>query len=238
MTPMLAIDLGLVPYRNYLDFGRALCHARAQGQIPDLLMFATHPPVITTAHHSEPREIRWTQEQIANADFTVEAVERGGHTTYHGPDQQMCYPVVRLELRELHSFVSDIHEALSMTAAMMGIDAHKREGFPGIWTNRGKLASIGLAMKRQVTLHGIALNCEPAASGGFEAIIPCGLPGVVMTDLQTETGQTIGRFGVRSALATAWEIAHVRRLDSASRFDLPDHLTELLTATLPETAHA
>jgi len=235
---MLAIDLGMVSYRNYLAFGRALCNARAQGQIPDLLLFATHPPVITTAHHSEAKEIRWSEERLANADFTVVPVERGGHTTYHGPDQQMCYPVVHLELKELHSFVSDIHEALSMTAAMMGIDAHKREGFPGIWTERGKLASIGLAMKRQVTLHGIALNCTPATSGGFEAIIPCGLPGVVMTDLQTETGQTIGRFGVRSALATAWETAHVRRLDSASKHDLPEHLTDLLTMEITEAVHA
>lgn len=238
MTAMLAIDLGLVPYRNYLAFGRALCNARAQGQIPDLLMFATHPPVITTAHHSEPLEIRWSEEQLAQAEFTIERVERGGHTTYHGPDQQMCYPVVQLELRELHRFVSDIHETLSMTAAMMGVNAHKREGFPGIWTERGKLASVGLAMKRQVTLHGIALNCEPATSGGFDAIVPCGLPGVTMTDLQTETGQTIGRFGIRSALATAWELAHIRRLDSASRFELPAHLTELLTPEPSEAIHA
>lgn len=233
----VALDLGLLPYSRYQQLLPLLTEARRQNLLPDLLLFAVHPPVITLGRQSQPDEIRWNAEQLEAAELPLVEVGRGGHTTYHGPDQQMLYPVVRLELGRLHPFLAAIHEALALTASALGVTAWRRDGFPGLWTARGKLASIGLAVQGGVTTHGIALNCEPATSGGFEAIVPCGIPEIVMTDLQTETGQTLSRFAVRSALATTWELAHGTRVEAGS-FDLLPPAAQAMLAQEAVGRHA
>lgn len=216
-----AIDLGELPYPDYLSLGRALCVARADGRIPDLLLFATHPPVITLGLQSQPDELLWDESQRDVAGLPVIPIERGGATTYHGPDQEMLYPVLGLELGALHQFVANLQGAVVAGCAALGVTAFKREGYPGVWTDKGKLASLGLAIKRKVTLHGIALNCVPCASGGFEAIIPCGLQDITMTSLAQETGFPYPRVAIRAALASGWEMAFGTRVESGSRDLIP-----------------
>lgn len=226
MPPLL--DLGLIPFDRYLVVARTLAAARAAGEIPDFLLMAVHPPVITLGTQAKPTEFRWDEAALDAAGLQRVRIERGGATTYHGPDQQMLYPVRRLEMGEVHAFVRQLQEVVVLAAAAMGVAAFRREGYPGVWTEKGKLASLGIAVKRQVTLHGIALNCEQATSGGFEAIIPCGLTDVVMTDLASETGMTLSRFAVRGALATGWETVFGERVEMGSPDLFPAAIRDLL----------
>ncbi|HYE79293.1 MAG TPA: lipoyl(octanoyl) transferase LipB, partial [bacterium] len=158
------------------------------------------------------------------AGLPVVRIERGGATTYHGPDQQMLYPVLQVELGQLHGFVGGLQEAVVQGCAALGVAAFKREEFPGVWTGKGKIASLGLAVKRKVTLHGMALNCDPCASGGFDAIVPCGLEGVTMTHLAAETGFPYPRVAVRAALAAGWEMAFRTRVISGELDLIPPDL--------------
>ena len=223
------LNLGALPYPDYLALARALVDARATGEIPDLLCFATHPPVITLGLASQPDEI------LQAGQIEIVQIERGGHTTYHGPDQQMLYPVVQLELGDLHGFVRRLQEVVALGCAALGATAFRRDGYPGVWTDKGKLASIGLALKKRVTLHGMALNCDQPASGGFDAIIPCGLSEITMTSLADETGYLCSRFAVRSALCAAWEAVYGERVVMADAELFPPALRPLLPSLTEST---
>ena len=115
--------------------------------------------------------------------------DRGGDVTYHGPGQLVGYPVCRLPARGrgVRSFVSAVEHALCDVALSLGVGVLPRRGFPGVWAEPWdaprKLASVGLAVRRAVTLHGFALNVDERAERGFDGIAPCGLVGVRVASL-------------------------------------------------------
>jgi lipoyl(octanoyl) transferase len=119
----------------------------------------------------------------------VVRTDRGGKLTYHGPGQLVGYPVVALSAagRGVREFVCRLEAALRDTAGAFGVAARCLPDLPGLWAGpegaERKLASIGLAVQRGVTLHGCALNVAPEAEDGFAGLDPCGLPGVRVTSL-------------------------------------------------------
>jgi len=112
--------------------------------------------------------------------------------TYHGPGQLVGYPIVDLspDRRDLRRYVADLMGAL--VAALEDLGVHARpaaRGEPiGVWTEGGKIASIGVHIRRWVTTHGFALNVGTALSY-FAGIVPCGLPDVRMTSIENLTGR-------------------------------------------------
>lgn len=170
-------DLGRVGYDAARALQSRLANDRAAGACGDLLLLLEHPPVLTIGRNAA----------APSGDGTpVIRTDRGGNVTYHGPGQLIAYPVVALRAagRGVRAFVAQLEDALSDTAADLGVVAKGRPGLPGVWTAaERKLASIGLAVRRGVTLHGCALNVERRAETGFAGIEPCGLAGVRMTSL-------------------------------------------------------
>jgi lipoate-protein ligase B len=172
--------LGRVGYDAARALQSRLASARATGTTGDLLLLLEHPAVLTVGRHAE---------MPPAAPLPVLRTDRGGKLTYHGPGQLVGYPVVALRAagRGVRGFVTALETALCDTAAVFGVAAHVRPGLPGIWTASGrKLASIGLAVRRGVTLHGCALNVERRAAEGFGDLEPCGLSGVRTTSLVDE----------------------------------------------------
>jgi lipoyl(octanoyl) transferase len=170
-------DLGRVEYDAARALQSRLASDRASGACGDVLLLLEHPPVLTIGRHAPLPPV---------TPLPVLRTDRGGKLTYHGPGQLVAYPVVALRAagRGVRAFVAHLEEALSATAAQFGVTAHARPGLPGIWTAAdAKLASIGLAVRRGVTLHGSALNVASCAESGFADLDPCGLPGVRMTSL-------------------------------------------------------
>jgi lipoyl(octanoyl) transferase len=176
-------DLGTAPYREVWARQLALVEARQVGQAPDTLLVVEHPHVFTLGRRRESK-----QNVLAPGDVEVVEIERGGDVTYHGPGQLVAYPIVLLEEgeRDLHAFLRNLEEAVIRTCARAGVTADREPGKTGVWTStpagRKKLCSMGIACRKWVTFHGLALNVTTDL-GYFARINPCGFEASVMTSL-------------------------------------------------------
>ncbi len=136
----------------------------------------------------------------------VFAIERGGDVTYHGPGQLVAYPIflLREAERDLHGYLRGLEEAILRTLADFRIAGARRPGLTGVWTadedTPRKLASIGVAVRKWVTMHGLALNVNTDLAR-FAAIHPCGLDARVMTSMAIERGQSTDFIAVKATLA-------------------------------------
>ncbi len=179
--------LGRLPYGEALELQRRLALDRIAGRIPDRLLLLEHPPVVTLGRTSQPAHV------IQSDGVEVFEVERGGDVTYHGPGQLVGYPILDLTgyRRDLHWYLRTLEAALIQALATLGIAADRRTGFTGVWTSGRKIASIGVHVKQWVTWHGFALNVSTDLQA-FDRIVPCGIPGVVMTSVEREGGRGTG----------------------------------------------
>ncbi len=115
------------------------------------------------------------------------ATNRGGQATWHGPGQLVGYPLLDLRHRgsDLHRYLRDLEEFLILLCAEYGVAASRREGLTGVWVGDRKIASLGVGVRRWISMHGFALNvCGPLE--GFAHIVPCGIKDVSMTSLERE----------------------------------------------------
>lgn len=212
--------LGRVEYDAARTLQNRLAALRAAGSCGDLLLLLEHPPVLTIGRSGVAPVV---------AGAAVVRTDRGGKTTYHGPGQLVGYPVIALRAagRGVRDFVCRLEKALCATAGAFGVPAQQRAGMPGIWTGapgaERKLASIGLAVRHGVTLHGCALNVDERAEQGFRDFDPCGLPGVRVTSLATaSTGPAPTVEAVAAVLAERLATALGLEAEPCVRADLPD----------------
>ena len=178
-------DLGTAPYRDVWARQLALVEQRQVGLAPDTLIVVEHPHVFTLGRRRESQ-----QNVLAPGDVPVIEIERGGDVTYHGPGQLVAYPIILLEEgeRDLHKFLRNLEEAVIQTCARVGLTADREPGKTGVWTTtelgRKKLCSMGIACRKWVTFHGLALNVTTDLSY-FRRINPCGFEASVMSSLAT-----------------------------------------------------
>jgi lipoate-protein ligase B len=193
------IDLGLRPYDEVLHLQQEMVAARQAGTIPDTLLLVEHPDVITLGRSARPGNV------LAAGNIPVFAIERGGDVTYHGPGQIVAYPIVQLheEERDLHRYLRGLEEAILRALADFAITGTRRAGLTGVWTANQeapkKLASIGIAVRRWVTMHGLALNVTTNLAR-FAAINPCGFDASVMTSMARELGKDVASADVKRSL--------------------------------------
>jgi lipoate-protein ligase B len=179
------VDLGELAYLDVYAEQQRLVDAVAAGEEPDTVLLLEHPHVITLGRSSEaPANV------LASGDIEVVQIERGGDVTYHGPGQLVAYPIVALREgeRDLHGFMRRLEEAIIVTLQRAGLEAGRSPGNTGVWISGRKLASIGIACRRWVTWHGLALNVSTDLSY-FQRINPCGFEAGVMTSMQAELGE-------------------------------------------------
>lgn len=186
--------LGLVPYEEAYQIQR-LYHARRHaGEIPDQLLLIEHPTVFTIPRRSEKTNILVSEEFLRQKGALTYPTDRGGEITLHNPGQLVGYLICRLEpgRGDLHAYLRWIEHSLQLVAARFGVETCLRQGYTGVWSDNKKLASIGIAVKRWVTLHGFGLNASNDLEP-FTWVHPCGLVGVQMTSLEKEAGHSIPR---------------------------------------------
>ena len=182
------IQAGVVPYGEALEWQRSLAQARIEGRIPhDLLLLLEHPPVVTLGRNSHAAHV------LRPAGVDVFEVERGGDVTFHGPGQLVGYPIIDLAgyKQDLHWYLRTLEQMLIGALGILGIPAERNPGYTGVWTRGRKIASIGVHVKQWVTWHGFALNVTTDLAH-FDRIVPCGIPGVVMTSVEKERGPSEG----------------------------------------------
>ena len=151
-----------------------------------------HPPVVTLGRSTKPGNLLVTPEYLASRGIALHDVERGGDVTWHGPGQLVGYPIVDLRLLRLGSraYVQKLAQALAFVLAELGIASHWQDDAPGLWTDHGKIAAIGVHIHRGVTTHGFAINVEGELAG-FRSIVPCGLAGRRVTSISAQTGASV-----------------------------------------------
>src|SRR5579862_2587441 len=224
------LQLGETPYLEAWELQRALAGAVSQGAIPDTILLHEHPPVVTLGRRTDEAE-----ELHIPADAEVEVVEtnRGGKSTYHGPGQLVCYPILDLKRhgRDVKKYVRDLEEALIKTLAPLGVEGTRLDGLTGVWLQRPprKIATIGVHVSRWVTTHGYALNVYLDPAPFTDWITACGLEDAMFTTIAREAGREVSVDEVRPHAAAA--IAEVFELeledlpadDSAGLWPQPTH---------------
>ncbi|MBE0592406.1 MAG: lipoyl(octanoyl) transferase LipB [Gemmatimonadales bacterium] len=192
---LLVVGLDRMPYEDALTLQRGVAEARVAGRLAsDVLLLAEHPPVVTLGRSFQPEHLPTTVDALQRQGIGVFEIERGGDITFHGPGQLVGYPIydLREHRQDLHWYLRQLEAALIGALGHFGIEGGRNEGYTGVWTSGRKIASIGIHVKQWVTWHGFALNVTTDLSF-FDLIVPCGIPGVVMTSLQRELGERTPR---------------------------------------------
>jgi lipoyl(octanoyl) transferase len=199
------MNLGSVPYREAWDLQRSLAGAVSQGAIPDIVILLEHPPVVTLGRRAGEGELHVPE----GADVEIVETDRGGKSTYHGPGQLVCYPILDLNRhgRDVKKYVRDLEQALVHTLAAFGLAGEIVEGLTGVWFTRPprKVASIGVHVSRWITTHGYALNIDLDPAPFTDWITACGLEDAAFTTIARELGRPVTVDEVRPHAATALE---------------------------------
>ncbi len=204
MTGAYLYELGLTPYRGALAVMQELAAARTQQAIPDTVMLLEHEPVITLGSRAvRAEELPMTPEEYEARGIEIVEVGRGGRSTYHGPGQLVCYPILDLSERgrDLRRYVGALEQTLIATLADFGVEGQTIEGqhASGVWAGERKIASIGVRCARWVTSHGLSLNVD-LDLGVYDLFDACGLGGMPFTSLACETGEAVTTAQVREPL--------------------------------------
>jgi lipoyl(octanoyl) transferase len=211
-----AVDLGLIEYTEAQAIQIRIRDARLDGRITDdVALFCEHPPVFTLGRRGGRENLRVSPELLAEKGVPVVQAERGGNITYHGPGQLIVYPIIDLEGARLSvvDYVTALETVMIRTAADFGVTAGRSEVNRGVWVGDRKLGSVGIALRRGISWHGLAFNADPDLTP-FGWIHPCGLSGVRMTSLARETETQVDLTAVkdrmRDHLADVFSIRDLR----------------------------
>ena len=176
---------GLVEYQEALARQQELQQLRIDDKAADTLILVEHPPVVTLGLRGGDDDLRCSPEQIGQSGVELCHINRGGFATAHEPGQLVAYPVIRLKKKDLRWYSQTFLQSLADTLADFGLQAQFKEGEPGLWVNGSKIASFGIAVKKWVSSHGIALNVNNDLST-FGMIIPCGKPTEAVTSIRQQ----------------------------------------------------
>lgn len=182
---------------------------RIDDVIPDTVLMGEHDPVLTLGRGTDVANV------LVPSIPTV-SIERGGDVTYHGPGQLVVYPIVKLtgSQKDLHQYLRNLEQVVIDTLKEFDIEGVRFEPeeptgkiYTGVWVKGGegaplKIASVGVAVKRWVTYHGLALNVSTDLSA-YQLINPCGFSAEVMTSMETLLGKQVRMEDVKRAVKKA-----------------------------------
>jgi lipoate-protein ligase B len=207
----LLVDCGRMAYGDAWALQRACLAARQADRIEDVILLVEHPPVITIGRAGRAANILLPRDLLVARGFEVFETERGGDVTYHGPGQLVGYPILNLRAldEDVVRYVRLLETALMRSLEAFGITGSRERGYPGVWVEHAKIAAIGVAVKRKVTMHGFALNVDSDLEH-FTVINACGL-GKPVTSMARVLGRAVSLPEVRPvvalSLSTVFDVA-------------------------------
>jgi len=176
---------GLIDYKTALEKQQQLVEEVYQDPAQELIVICHHPPVVTMGKKATADDLCGWQGDVVN-------VTRGGKATYHGPKQVVAYPIINIKTRsnDVYWYVRTLEDSIVRTLKKFDINSIGDPNSTGVWVDNRKIASIGIAVKRWITYHGLALNLfqDDMAFVGIKA---CGMNNSVMTSVSEILGQTI-----------------------------------------------
>lgn len=191
---MKILDLGLISFAETLAVQERLLEDVFKGSSAETVLLLEHLPVYTIGRGG-------SEDNILDRTIKPVRINRGGDVTFHGPGQLIGYPIINLGRRgrDLHRYLRFMEELIIRVSGDFQVKARRISGRTGVWTDAGKLASIGVGVRHWITMHGFALNVSTDLNG-FSAINPCGIAACPVTSLERLCGRPVPMKEVKSAL--------------------------------------
>ena len=221
--PLQVIDLGLIDYPTALDLQTDLRDRRIAGQITDTLLLLEHPPVITLGRSGNLDNVLVSESELSHRGIPLFHANRGGDVTYHGPGQVVGYTIMDLTRHgtDLRKHLWKLEEVLIRTLASLDVTGNRRDGETGVWVAQNKIASIGIHVKRWVTMHGFALNVEPNFDH-LSLINHCGITDAPMTSIEKVLSVPVPSHQVRQVIKNSFtQVFKLTPIDSPNPLPVP-----------------
>jgi lipoate-protein ligase B len=199
-------QLGIINYSHAYAFQKEIFSKVLSGKIDHGLIICSHNPVITAGRSVCPANREISESELRSKGIEFFRTERGGDLTYHGEGQITAYPIFNLKSlrKDIHLFLRYLEEVIISFLGDCQIKGERKSGFTGVWIDDKKIASIGVAVKRWVTYHGVSINIKRNDLAGYTFFKPCGLE-VKMTSLEDELGRNISIGGIAPQLANNFQ---------------------------------
>jgi lipoate-protein ligase B len=218
----------VVPYAETWDLQARLVEARAAESLPNnVVLVLEHPAVFTLGKRGGRENLLVPEDTLARHGIPIVQVERGGNITYHAPGQLVVYPIIHLQRVGIKvvDMVHHLEEVMIRTCAEWGIQAGRNPLNRGVWVGLKKIGAIGIAVRRGVSFHGMALNVN-IDLGPFCWIQPCGLEGVGVTSMRMESELDLDMAEVRRVLTQHMQsVFSVRLVPADLNHLIPSGLT-------------
>lgn len=197
--------VGRKSYRQTLDLQLSLVSQCQRGEIAAALVVVEHDPVITKGAGAKNYNLLLSEARLNELGISVVQTDRGGDVTYHGPGQVVAYPILNLRRLglDVHGYLRKLEDVVIATLSEYGLEGF-RHGPAGVWVGDRKVCSIGVAVRRSVTYHGLALNVATDMAH-FSYINPCGLAASQVTSISEILGRAVDVGEVTSTLTRSFE---------------------------------
>jgi len=185
-------NLGLVDFKKALQFQKEIFQKIKNNYFNSALILCRHYPVITMGRQGSAENIKVSPLELRNRGIDMHEIERGGDVTYHGPGQLIAYPIFNLNYlkKDIHLFLRQLEGLVIDFLSDFGIKGLRYKGLTGVWIDKKKVASIGIAIRNWITFHGMSINIKKDDLDNFSLIKPCGMD-IEMTSLETVLGKNI-----------------------------------------------
>jgi lipoate-protein ligase B len=183
---MIVRDIGIVAYDEALRYQEDAHVARVRGETDDILFLLEHDPVITCGRSGQDSDLLAPKEKLLEEGIAVRYVNRGGKLTCHYPGQLVGYVIMDLQAAavDVHLLVNSLENVVIAALGEFGVLGERIPALRGVWVDGRKVASVGIEVKKGVTMHGFSLNIMEDYRI-YRYLIPCGLTNREITFLQT-----------------------------------------------------
>lgn len=190
---MDVLDLGRLGYAEALEIQRQTLDDVIAGARPSTLILVEHNPILTLGAGFHEENLLFPVAEYERRGIEVVRTDRGGDVTYHGPGQLVAYPIFDLQPfeKDLHRWLRFLEETVISVLRPFGLEGTRNAVNTGVWIDNRKICAIGIKVRRWVSMHGLALNCDIDLTP-YGLIVPCGIKGDYgVTSISRELGRTV-----------------------------------------------
>jgi lipoate-protein ligase B len=189
-TPLKVVDWGQLEYTDSLQRQVALVDQHMRGEGVDTLVIVEHPPTVTLGRRATSSDLYLSESDFRARGISLQRINRGGLVTAHEPGQLIAYPLVALKKKDVRWYCQQFLQSVVDLLADYGVMGKLRPGDPGVWVEGAKICSFGVALKKWISSHGIALNLNNDLTT-FSYIVPCGHPQEIITSLKEQLNHEV-----------------------------------------------
>lgn len=186
------LDLGRLSYTDAFQIQLKTVQAIIEGKQSHTLLLVEHDPVITLGASFHAENLLYPTEWYESKGIDIQKTDRGGDVTFHGPGQLVAYPIFDVSQlgKDLHKWLRDLEQTVIESISPLGLTGERLEVNSGVWVDHKKICAIGIKMRRWISMHGIALNCNIDLKG-FQTIVPCGIRTHGVTSISNQLNREV-----------------------------------------------